>query len=190
MTTKQKNILSFITKTGTLDEDVLKNDLQILTAYYYDHGYLDAKISEPKIDLSNPKKIRIEIGIVEGSQYHLGNIDFKGDVLTTKEALFKVLKIKRGDVYSNTVIRGEVSVLTEKFANQGYAYVEINPEIAVDNKNLLVNLTFEIEKKKRVFYEKIQVVGNTKTRDKVIRRELSVAEGELYNATDMNKSRE
>jgi len=190
MATKRRNIFSIITKTGTLDEDILKNDLQLLTAYYFDQGYLDAKISEPKIDLSNPKKIRIEIGIVEGPQYHLGNIDFKGDLLTTKEALFKVLKIKRGDVYSNTVIRKEVNGLTEKFANQGYAYVEINPEISVDNKNLLVHLIFEIEKKKRVFYEKIQVVGNTKTRDKVIRRELVVAEGELYNAADMNKSRD
>ena len=190
MTTKRRNIFSIITKTGTLDEDILKNDLQLLTAYYFDQGYLDAKVSEPKVNLSNPKKIQIEIGIVEGPRYHLGNIDFKGDVLTTKEALFKVLKIKRGDVYSNTVIRKEVNALTEKFANQGYAYVEINPEISVDNKNLLVHLTFEIEKKKRVFYEKIQVVGNTKTRDKVIRRELAVAEGELYNATDMNKSRD
>ena len=190
MTTKRRNIFSIITKTGTLDEDILKNDLQLLTAYYFDQGYLEAKVSEPKINLSNPKKIRIEIGIVEGSRYHLGNIDFKGDLLTTKEALFKVLKIKRGDVYSNTVIRKEVNGLTEKFANQGYAYVEINPEISVDNKNLLVHLTFEIEKKKRVFYEKIQVVGNTKTRDKVIRRELVVAEGELYNAADMNKSRD
>jgi len=190
MTTKKRNILSIITKTGTLDEDVLKNDVQLLTAYYFDQGYLDAKISEPKIDLSNPKKIRIEIGVVEGPRYHLGNINLKGDVLTTKEALFKVLKIKRGDVYSNTVIRKEVNALTEKFANQGYAYVEINPEISVDNKNLLVHLTFEIEKKKRVFYEKVQVVGNTKTRDKVVRRELMVAEGELYNASDMNKSRD
>ncbi len=190
MATKQRNILSIITKTGTLDEDILKNDLQLLTAYYFDQGYLDAKISEPKIDLSNPKKIRIEIGIVEGPQYHLGNIDFKGDVLTTKEALFKVLKIKRGNVYSNTVIRREVNALTEKFANQGYAYVEINPEMAVDSKSLLVHLTFEIEKKKRVFYEKIQVVGNAKSRDKVIRRELSVAEGERYNAAEMNKSRD
>jgi len=190
MATKRRNIFSIITKTGTLDEDILKNDLQLLTAYYFDQGYLDAKVSEPKVNLSNPKKIQIEIGIVEGPRYHLGNIDFKGDVLTTKEALFKVLKIKRGDVYSNTVIRKEVNALTEKFANQGYAYVEINPEISVDNKNLLVHLTFEIEKKKRVFYEKIQVVGNTKTRDKVIRRELAVAEGELYNATDMNKSRD
>jgi outer membrane protein insertion porin family len=188
--TKQRNIFSIITKTGTLDEDILKNDLQLLTAYYFDQGYLDAKIPEPKINLSNPKKIRIEIGIVEGPRYHLGNIDFKGDVLTTKEALFKVLEIKRGGVYSNTIIRREVNALTEKFANQGYAYVEINPEISVDNKNLLVHLTFEIEKKKRVYYEKIQVVGNTKTRDKVIRRELVVAEGELYNAADMNKSRD
>ncbi len=190
MTTKRRNIFSIITKTGTLDEDILKNDIQLLTAYYYDQGYLDVKISEPKIDLSNPKKIRIEIGIVEGPLYHLGNIDFKGDVLTTKEALFKVLKIKRGDVYSNTVIRREVNTLTERFANQGYAYVEINPEMSVDAKNLLVHLTFDIEKKKRVYYEKIQMVGNTKSRDKVIRRELSVAEGELYNATEMNKSRD
>ena len=188
--TKRRNIFSIITKTGTLDEDILKNDLQLLTAYYFDQGYLDAKIPEPKINLSNPKKIRIEIGIVEGPRYHLGNIDFKGDVLTTKEALFKVLKIRRGGVYSNTIIRREVNALTEKFANMGYAYVEINPEISVDNKNLLVHLTFDIEKKKRVFYEKIQVVGNTKTRDKVIRRELVVAEGELYNAADMNKSRD
>jgi outer membrane protein insertion porin family len=190
MATKQRNIFSIITKTGTLDEDILKNDVQLLTAYYFDQGYLDAKILEPKINLSNPKKIQIEIGIVEGPQYHLGNIDFKGDLLTTKEALFKVLKIKRGGVYSNTVIRREVNALTEKFANQGYAYVEINPEVSVDKKNLLVHLTFEIEKKKRVFYEKIQVVGNTKTRDKVIRRELVVAEGELYNAADMNQSRD
>jgi outer membrane protein insertion porin family len=190
MTTKQRNILSIITKTGTLDEDVLKNDLQLLTAYYFDHGYLEAKLSEPKIDLSNPKKIRIEVGIVEGPRYHLGNIDFKGDLLTTKEALFKVLKMKRGDTYSNTAIRREVNALMAKFADQGYAYVEVNPETSVDNKNLLVHLTFEIEKKKSVYYEKIQVVGNTKTRDKVIRRELRVAEGELYNATDMNYSRD
>ena len=190
MATKRRNIFSIITKTGTLDEDILKNDLQLLTAYYFDQGYLDAKVSEPKIDLSNPKKIRIEIEIAEGPRYHLGNVDFKGDLLTTKEALFKVLKIRRGDAYSNTVIRREVSALTEKFANQGYAYVEINPEIAVDSKNLLVHITFEIEKKKRVFYEKIQVVGNTKTRDKVVRREFVVAEGDLYNAAEMNKSRD
>jgi outer membrane protein insertion porin family len=190
MATKQRNIFSIITKTGTLDEDVLKNDLQLLTAYYFDHGYLEAKTSEPKIDLSDPKKIRIEIEIVEGPQYRLGNIDFKGDLLTTKEDLFKVLKIKRGAVYSSTAIRRNVNALTEKFANQGYAYVEINPDTSVDNKNLLVHLTFEIEKKKRVSYEKIQVVGNTKTRDKVVRRELQVAEGELYSATAMNKSRD
>jgi outer membrane protein insertion porin family len=190
MATKRRNIFSFITKTGTLDEDILKNDLQLLAAYYFDQGYLDAKVSEPKIDLSNPKKIRIEVGIVEGPRYHLGDIDFKGDVLTTKEDLFKVLKIKRGDIYSNTVIRRQVNALTEKFANQGYAYVEINPETSVDRKNLLVQLTFEIEKKKRVFYEKIQVVGNTKTREKVIRRELRVAEGELYSAAGMNRSRD
>jgi outer membrane protein insertion porin family len=190
MTTKRRNIFSILTKTGTLDEDVLKNDLQLLNAYYIDKGYLEAKLSEPKVDLSNPKKIRIEIEIVEGPQYSVGNIDFKGDLLTTKEDLFKVLKLKRGAIYSNSAMRRDINALTEKFANQGYAYVEINPETSSDNKNLLVHLTYDIEKKKRVSFEKIQVVGNTKTRDKVIRRELRVAEGELYSVTGMNKSRD
>ena len=190
MTTKQWNIFSLISKTGVLDEDILKNDIQLLTAYYFDNGYLDAKISEPKIDFHDPKRIRIEIEITEGPLYRLGTIDFKGDLLTTKEELFKGLKIKRNDVCSNSAIRKEVSALTEKFANQGYAYVEITPETSVDPKNLLAHLTFDIEKKKRVSFEKIQIVGNTKTRDKVIRRELQVAEGELYSATGMNKSRD
>lgn len=189
MMTKPWTIFSFITKKGILDEDILKNDIQLLSAYYYDYGYLDAKISEPKIDLRDPKRIRIEIEIVEGPQYHLGDIDFKGDVLTSKEDLFKVLKIKRNDVYSNSAIRRDVSALTETFANQGYAYVEITPEPSIDSKKLLAHLTFSIEKKKRVSFEKIQIVGNTKTRDKVIRRELRVAEGELYSVSALNKSR-
>jgi len=190
MATKQRNIFSIITKTGMLDEDILKNDLQLLSAYYMDHGYLEVKISQPKIDLSNPKKIRIEVDIEEGPQYHLGDIDFKGDFLTTKEVLFKALKIKRGDVYSNSAIRRDVNTLMEKFSNQGYAYVEVNPETSVDNKTHLVNLTFEIDKKKRVFFERIQIVGDQKTRDKVIRRELRVVEGELYSATNLNRSRD
>ena len=189
MATKQWNIFSLLTKTGTLDEDALKNDIQMLNAYYIDQGYLDAKISEPKIDLRDPKRIRIEIEIEEGPQYRLGTIDFKGDLLTTKGNLFKVLKIKRNDVFSNSAIRREVSALTEEFANQGYAYVEITPETPIDSQSLLVNLTFDIEKKKRVSFEKIQIVGNMKTRDKVIRRELRMAEGELYSVTAMSKSR-
>ncbi len=190
MQTKQRNILSIITKTGILDEDILKNDTQLLAAYYVDNGYLDVKVSEPKVDLQDPKRIRIEIEIVEGSQYRLGDIDFKGDFLITKEELFKVLKIKRNDVHRTSAIRREINTLTEKFANQGYAYVEVIPETAVDSKNLLVHVTFDIEKKKRVSFEKIQIVGNTRTRDKVIRRELRVAEGELYTITGLNKSRD
>ena len=190
MMTKQRNIFSIITKTGILDEDILNNDLQLLTTYYMDQGYLDVKVSEPKVDLHDPKRIRIEIEIIEGPQYRLGIIDFKGDVLTTKEDLFRVLKIKRNDVYRTSVIRKEINTLNEKFANQGYANVEITPETSTDPKNLLVNLTFDIEKKKRVSFEKIQIVGNTKTRDKVIRRELRVAEGELYNATGLSKSQD
>lgn len=190
MQTKQRNIFSIITKTGRLDEDILKNDLQIVTAYYVDHGYLEAKVFEPRIDLSDPTRIKIEIEISEGPQYRVGEVDFKGDLLTTKEDLFKVIKIKRNQVYSNSALRRDVNALTEKFANQGYAYVEVEPETESDPKNLLVHVTFDIRKNKQVYYERIQVVGNTKTRDKVIRREVQFAEGELYSLTKMGKSRD
>jgi len=190
MLTKQRNILSIITKTGILDEDILKNDIQMLAAYYIDHGHLDVKIPETKTDLQDPKKIQIEIEISEGPQYRVGEIDFKGDVLTTKEDLFRSIKIKRNHIYSTSAIRKDINSLTEKFANQGYANVEVTPATSMDEKNLLVHLTFEIEKKKQVSFEKIQIVGNTKTRDKVIRRELRVAEEELYSATGLSKSRD
>ncbi len=190
MQTKQRNIFSIITKTGILDEDILKNDIQMLTAYYIDHGYLDVKISEPEINLQDPKKIQIEIEISEGPQYRIGEIDFKGDVLTTKEDLFRSIKLKRNAIYSTSAIRKDIGSLTEKFADRGYAHVEISPLTTTDENNLLVHLTFEIEKKKQVFFEKIQIVGNTKTRDKVIRRELRVAEEELYSVTGLSKSKD
>ena len=190
MTTKEWNILSFLTKYGTLDEDALKNDMQLLTAYYFDKGFLDAKISEPKIDLSNPKRIRIEIEISEGPQYRFGNIDLKGDVLTSKENLFKVVKIKRNEIFSNSALRRDVGALTAAFADQGYAFVEVSPETSVDRQNLLVHITYAVDKKKQVSLERIQIVGNTKTRDKVIRRELQLAEGELYSVTGLGLSRD
>lgn len=190
MVTREKNLLSFITKTGILDEDVLKNDLQLIAAYYFDHGFLEAKVAEPKLNLRDPRHIEIEIAIEEGPQYRFGTIDFKGDVLTTKEDLFNRIKIKRQDIYSNTAIRRDITALTEAFADRGYANVEITPQPTVDPKNLVVHLVFEIEKKKPVTFERIQVTGNTKTRDKVIRRELQVAEGDLYSASGLRKSRD
>lgn len=189
MMTKEWTVLAFLTKTGILDEDVLKNDTQLLMAYYLDHGYLDAKVSEPKIDLRDPKRIRIDIDISEGPLYRVGTIDFKGDLLTTKEALFKVIKIRRGAAYRNSEMRKDVTTLTELFADQGYSNVEVNPESMPDPKRLLVDLTFEIEKKKRVSFEKIKILGNLKSRDKIVRRELLVTEGELYNLTALNQSR-
>jgi len=188
MVTKEWNILSFITKVGVLDEDILKNDVQLLTAYYMDHGYVEIQISDPKVDFSDPKRIRIEIDITEGSQFRFGDIDFTGDVLTTKEDLFRIITIRRNDVFSNTAIRRNVGALTEAFANQGYAYVEASPDTSIDRANLLVNLTFNIDKKKQVTFERIQITGNTKSRDKIIRRELQVAEGELYAVTGLNES--
>ncbi len=188
--TKEWTILSYLTKTGILDEDILKNDVQLVNAFYVDHGYLESKVSEPKIDLRDPKRIRIEIEITEGPLFRIGTIDFKGDVLTTKADLFRTLTIKRGNPYRNSEVRKDVNALTEKFANQGYAYVDVNPEPSTDPKGRIVNLTFEIEKKKQVYFERIQISGNTKTRDRVVRRELLVSEGELYSASDLNRSRD
>ena len=111
--------------------------MQLLTAYYFDKGFLDVKISEPKIDLSDPKRIRIEIEISEGPQYRFGNIDLKGDVLTTKEDLFKVGQDQEErDLQQLCPPKGCGRSHRSVCQTRAMPYVEVSPETSVDRQNL------------------------------------------------------
>lgn len=189
--TKQDWWLAWITGAGVYKEDVLKNDMLLLTEHYMNNGYINFKAAEPKVEMTPDKKaLFVLIMMTEGDKYSTGQIDFKGDLLETKEELAKRLKMKSGDVFSRGALRQEIFSLTDVYADKGYAFANVNPLTMMNSEKKTIDITFDFEKGEKVYIDRINIAGNAKTRDKVIRREIRLAEGELYSGTGLKKSKQ
>lgn len=185
MITGEGHAFSWMTSTGTFREDAFERDLAVLAYYYGNDGYIQAKFSKPRVTLSQDRRfIDIMIDVEEGKQFYLGNVHFKGsDLLFSESELRKEFGLLEKDVFSTGRLQEEVLKLTEKYGDQGYAFANVIPKPEIREGSDIVDLDLEIEKGEKVYWGKIKVTGNTKTHDKVVRRELPFAEGELYNAT-------
>jgi outer membrane protein insertion porin family len=186
LSTSEKNFLSWITSAGDLNQDILNQDSAKLTAFYHNNGYIRARVGEPQVDFEEDG-IVITFKINEGPRFKLGKVDFSGDLLLPKDELMKKLKITKEAFYNRETLRVDVLALTDLYSDEGYAYADISPKVDQDNEKLLANITFQINRGKQVYFEGIQISGNTKTRDKVIRRELRVYEEELYSGTRLKR---
>jgi outer membrane protein insertion porin family len=190
MATQEGGWLSFLTSSGTYREDAFERDLLLLTAFYYDHGYINVKLGKPEIELSPDKRyLYITIPVEEGSPYKIGKVDFQGELLKPKEEYFKLMSVKPGDMFNRSRLGEDIQRLNDSFKDAGYAYVNVQPLTNVDAKARTVDLVFDVQKGNLVYFGKIIVRGNTKTRDKVIRREMRVYEGELYSQTRLDRSK-
>jgi outer membrane protein insertion porin family len=187
--TKEAGFLSFATKSGTYKEDVLERDLDAVVAFYLQKGFLQAKVGKPQVT-HDQKWIRITIPVEEGRQYRVGKVDIQGDLIAPKEELFKLVKLYVGEILNRDLVRESITNLTDRYASKGYAFVDISPQTVVHKESDLVDLIFEIRQGSKVYFERITILGDTKTRDKVIRRELPAVEGELYSSEALKKARE
>lgn len=191
MQTKEGSWSSWIFSKGTFKEDMLRGDMEILSSHYLNNGYIQAKLEEPQVFLTPDKRwIYITIRIEEGKKFWFGKIDFKGDIIDSVDDLYKNVKVKEGDIFSRDRLRQDIVALTDLYGDKGYAFANIVPLTTLDHEKRIVNITFDISKGELVYLERIVITGNVKTRDKVIRRELQVAEGELYHGTHLKKSRQ
>jgi outer membrane protein insertion porin family len=191
MKTKEKGWFWWLSGAGKLERDVLDLDVNRVRGLYLEKGYVTVKVNDPEITLSkNKKSIQITIRIEEGEQYKLGSLDITGDILTTKEELLKGFKSRVNKVYRSSLVQKDLLWLTDQYTDKGYAYADVAPLTMLDQEKKLVHLTFKIDKGITVHINRIEMEGNTKTRDKVIRRELKIAEGDLYSSTRIRKSRE
>jgi len=190
METKERWFLSWLTGRGTYKEEVLQNDLEIIADQYYNKGYIQVKVRQPLITLDEDKKyMDVLIEIREGEQFRVGELNVQGDLLKSKEEILALAKLKPGDIFSRQQLRQDVFAINDLYADHGYAYVNVSPLTQIDAEPRVVDLLFEIEQGVQVNIERIQVAGNTKTRDKVIRREMKLVEGDLYSASKMKESR-
>ncbi len=176
----EKGFFSWITSSGELNPEALQQDVSRLTAFYHNNGYIRARISEPQVEFGEDW-IYVTIKIVEGPRFKVGKVGVGGDLVFPEPTLLSMVKIPRNEFYSREVVRNDVLRFTDLYADEGYAYADIYPSIDTDEENFKVDITYTINKGKQVYFEQINIRGNTKTRDKVIRRELRVYEQELYS---------
>ncbi len=187
METSEESLLSWFTSAGDLNEENLGQDMAKLTSFYHNKGYVQARVGEPEVKFEEDG-IVITIRIVEGPQFKVGEVTMAGDLIIPPEQLLKRIKILEEEYYNRDAIRLDVIALSDIYADEGYANVDIEPRIEQDPEKLVVNITFDIAKGKQVYFEEITISGNSKTRDKVIRRQLKVYEQELYSGRRLKRS--
>ncbi len=190
MRTREKGILSWFTGSGILDDEALEDDRKNLEAFYHDHGYLRVKVGIPDIKISQDgKSISISIPIEEGNVYTIGTVNFEGDIIFDTAVLMRSLKSRTGRTFSSMAYQEDILNLVDLYQDKGYAFCDVTPLTLLDDDARKVNLTFNITKGKEIYFNRINILGNTKTRDKVIRRELNFAEGDRFSATNLKASK-
>jgi len=188
MTTNEWGIFHFFTESGLLKKDQLKQDVGKLNAFYLNNGFINAQIGEPVISYDRDG-IRIKILVSEGKQFRVGKIAIGGDELATPRGdLLAKLQIRKKDFYAREAIMKDMDYLTQVCNDEGYAGADVAPRTEPQEKDLTVDVTYEVKKGQLVYFNRINITGNNKTRDKVVRRQLSIVEGDLYSRTKLKNS--
>ncbi len=177
--------------TGRLRINDLESDRQKIIDKYLSRGYLDVKVSEPMVDIEpDTGKIHIDISIKEGNRYTLKSISLENIEPLTKKQVLKALNIKPNEPFNMVKLRKGIRKLTDLYGDKGYAFVDINPLIHKDKKTHTATLKLIVNKGPKVYISRIEITGNVRTHDNVIRRELEVKEGDLYSSSKIRKSKQ
>jgi outer membrane protein insertion porin family len=190
MLTKEKWFLSFITGRGGYKEEMTKVDRDIIADQYYNEGYIQVSVKGPVVNLLPDKKsIELLYEIEEGKQFFVGKLDVSGDILKDKQGLLNSMTLHAGDVFSRKVMREDMLRINDLYADTGFAYVNVTPETQVDEQANKVDIVYDIEQGIKARIGHINISGNTRTRDKVVRRQVKLAEGDTYSASLVKDSR-
>jgi outer membrane protein insertion porin family len=186
--TKEEWIFSFITNRGVLDRDMLTNDVAILSNHYNDHGYVEHKIEDPVI-LRGRDGLEVFFRVHEGPQYRVGKVEIGGELIQDGQQMLKSVKLTTGQIFRGSRLREDVTGLQDMYSNKGFAFVQVDPITKINAAEKNVDVALVITKGPPVYFNRVLVAGNTKTRDKVVRRELFANEQELYSGIKITQSR-
>jgi outer membrane protein insertion porin family len=172
--------------------EMLRVDLQLLENFYQNHGFIKIRFGEPVVEINREAgAIIITVPIPhEGEQYKVGRVTLAADEVFTEEELSQRVKLTTGEVFSREAVREDILALTEAYTNRGHAFADVTPTVSVDQQTRLVHLRFTARPGPRVYIGRIDIIGNERTRDWVIRRELRIDEGELFSGRKLQRSRQ
>ncbi|MEM6732335.1 MAG: outer membrane protein assembly factor BamA, partial [Myxococcota bacterium] len=197
--TREGNELSFLTQSGTYKKEFFQTDLFRVQALYLDDGFVEVRVGEPSATISSDRRfIYLNVPISEGERYNFGTIGFTGEValendegkeIVNEDILDLVVRIKEGEQFGRTKLFDNIQKVTDVYRNQGYAYANVTPNSRLNRKDRIVNIDMDIERGEIVYFGRIEIVGNTRTRDKVIRREMAIYEGDKYSALGIDATK-
>ena len=185
--TNEKGFFSWLTASGLLEMEKVKRDTDKIVAYYRNNGFLDAKVGEPVIK-QEKSWLYVLFNVEEGSRYKVGTIDIAGDLIVDKQKLLDLLTIRKEEYMSSKIVRDNMMAINDLYAEHGYAFSDINPNLQKSASGNRADITFQVKKGDLVYINRITIKGNTRTRDNVIRRELKVAEGGIFNSKALRES--
>lgn len=207
-------LFSFLGKSGTLRTDELKEDLETIRNLYYNKGYIQVQVDEPVIKqktetkkaestwfpgeerkiyerTTEPKnELVLTINVKEGDQFKVGSVTYKGNVILSDKELDDEVKLKRGDVFSREALRQDVGRIMDRYDGIARPFASVVPLFNIDPEKKTVAVSIDIQEGGEVRIGRINVSGNTKTRDKVIRREMRLDEGDVYSKKAIKRSYE
>lgn len=182
--------LTWYTKNDQYSRQKLSADIETLRSYYLNQGYLDFNVDSTQVSITPDKQdIYITLSITEGEKYTVSGVRFTGDLVLPEEEYLKLARIRPGDTFSREKLTETTKAITDRLGNEGYAFANVNaaPEVAKDKRE--VAFTIFVDPGRRVYVRRINVGGNTKSRDEVVRREVRQMEGAWYDASAINRSR-
>ena len=180
----------FWSKEGDYTREKLSGDLEKVRSYYQDRGYIDANVESTQVSISPDKRdIYITANVTEGELFHINEVQVTGDLVIDEAAIRRLIQTGEGEVFSRKKMERSVENITALLANLGYAFANVNPIPQIDRENLTVDINFYVDPGKRVYIRRIQFVGNTGTKDEVLRREMRQMEGAWFSQAAIDRSK-
>ncbi len=187
---RQSGLMAWFKNRDVFNRDRLQADRQLLLRYYMNRGYLDARVESTLVALSSDKRsFYITFSIHEGAQYEVSSVNLRGDIVPSRDALMHVVQLSKGKLYSLTKLRKSIDDMTTLVGDKGYAFATVTPLLHRNVNEHTVDVTFDIEKGPEVYVERIEISGNNKTDDLVIRRELRQQEGARFSSSKLKYSK-
>ena len=184
-------LLTWFSKDDQYSKQKLSADLETLRSHYLDRGYLEFNIDSTQVSITPDKKdVYITVGIDEGPQYTVSDVKVAGEMLIPEADALKLVKLKSGEIFSRTRLTESTKAISERLGNDGYAFANVNAVPDLDKDKRKVAFTFFIDPGRRVYIRRINVTGNSRSRDEVVRREMRQVEGGWYSADKITKSKQ
>ncbi len=187
---REPGYMTWFSKQDQYSREKLSADLETLKSHYQDRGYLEFNVESTQVSITPDKKdIYITVAITEGDKYTVSEVKVAGQLLVPEAEIRKLINIKPGDIFSRSKLQESTKKINERLGNDGYAFANVNAVPELNKEKKLASFSFYVDPGRRVYVRWVNVTGNSKTRDEVVRREIRQVEGAWFAQEKINESK-